>query len=100
MIEGTYHRFGERRNQGAPACEKEMTGKTIPAVGAACVAAFFLCFLSCNSPSPEARAAAVQFASSWEQTIRVLGLLDLSDLNAVEAQARNLDPQRLALRSA
>jgi hypothetical protein len=77
-----------------------MTGKTIPAVGAACVAAFCLCLLSCNSPSREARAAAVQFASSWEEAIRVLGLLDLSDLEAVEAQSRNLDPQRTALRSA
>jgi hypothetical protein len=79
---------------------KAMTGKTIPAMGAAFVALFCLGFFSCNSSSREARAAAVQFAYSWEQTIRVLGLLDLSDLKAVEAQSRNLEAARTALRTA
>ena len=73
--------------------------RTIQGTHHAFVAALCLALLSCHTPNREANEAAVHFAYSWEQTIRVLGLQDLSDLKAVETQSRNLDPERVALRA-
>lgn len=74
-----------------------MTTRISLAAAAALLAAVFLGLVSCESS--KGRAAAVQFAFSWEQTIKVLGFGHMSDLETVEKHSRDMTREREWLRA-
>ena len=74
-----------------------MISKTIRFAALASLAAFCLGLTSCESS--KGREAAVQFAFSWEQTIKVLGFGSMSHLPAVEKQSRHIEQVRDWLRA-
>lgn len=73
--------------------------KTFSATRTALLFAVCLGLTSCDSSSPKARAEAVQFAYSWEQTIKALGLFHMSNLKEVEKQSRHIESERSVLRA-
>jgi hypothetical protein len=73
-----------------------MISKTIPLAALASLAGFCLGLTSCESS--KGQKAAVQFAFSWEQTIKVLGFGYMSNLPEVEKQSRHIEQVRDSLR--
>ncbi len=73
-----------------------MTAKTISLAALVSLAGFCLGLTACESS--KGREAAVQFAFSWEQTIRVLGFGYLSNFSEVEKQSRHIGQVRDWLR--
>jgi hypothetical protein len=74
-----------------------MTSKTVSRTSLACLAGICLGLASCESS--KGRAAAVQFAFSWEQTIKVLGFGYMSDMHEVEKQSRRIEQESDSLRA-
>ena len=70
-----------------------MTSKTISLAALTFLAGLTSC------ESSKGREAALQFAYSWEQTIKVLGFGSMSDLQAVERQSRENEQVRDWLRA-
>lgn len=61
------------------------------------ILALALCLGLASCESEKARAAATQFAFSWETTVKVMGLAYLSDLQETEKQSRSIEPTREAI---
>jgi hypothetical protein len=72
-----------------------MTAKTISLAALVSLSVFCMGLTSCESA--KGRRAAVQFAYSWEQTIKVLGFGSMSDLREVERQSRSMEREREGL---
>src|SRR3954454_17780898 len=74
-----------------------MTSKTVSRTSVACLAGICLGLVSWESS--KGREAAVQFAFSWEQTIRVLGFGFMSDMREVEKHSRHIYKESDLLRA-
>jgi hypothetical protein len=74
-----------------------MTAKTIALAALVSLSAFCIGLTSCESA--KGRRAAVQYAYSWEQTIKVLSFGSMSDLREVERQSRSMEQEREWLRA-
>ena len=74
-----------------------MSSKTASRTSLACVAGICLALASCESS--KGREAALQFAYSWEQTIKVLGFGYMSDMREVEKHSRRIYQESESLRA-
>jgi hypothetical protein len=74
-----------------------MTSKTVARTTLVCLAGFCLGLASCESS--KGREAAVQFAYSWEQTIKVLGFGYMSDMREVDKHSRRIYQESDSLRA-
>jgi hypothetical protein len=74
-----------------------MTSKTVSRTSLVCLAGICVGLASCESS--KGREAAVQFAFSWEQTIKVLGFGYMSDIREVEKHSRLIERESESLRA-